>query len=489
MTGRLFGLPDSPTEQAEVVARIALPALRSGVAVLLGSTSGALKAAAALSPVLCGDPRAAPVLRELALGGVVADSVTLLARNPGARPDVAEICRRTCDRAEQSSAGWWHSRPWLAGLAGLAHLGLPDAPERVELALDAWEEGCRDRWVDTEGIGAVLVTLGVMGPRLRHASRLCRRLEGLHELPHAAFPLAAAGDRLALRQLAAHPDTAPLALAFPPDAAGDALARGLSISEAGLRALRLLMGHGLAEKPCRALVEQAAAQIISGEGDEVAARIVRQGISLLPVGWRGPLLVAENPPSIRRPVLAALASGGEGASAALAAMLAQSDELDWAAALPPRQPGVEDVIRRHCARQDPNSTAAQRACCTRMMLSLHAPPTALIAAQLRYGRPEAIAAALRSPQAVLLLADALRRRRIWRSDAAIYRFRQEFSAATGDGRAVLSVLASDGDLRVSMLAREALEGVPIPALVDHACPGTSGWIQDFRERGYLAMVA
>ncbi|MFT5683615.1 MAG: hypothetical protein ACI8RZ_004547 [Myxococcota bacterium] len=492
MTRRLPRLPGAPSEQAEVVARIALPGLADATAVLLESPSGVIKAAAALSPVLSGDPRSAPILRQLALGGIVTgsivtDSIALLARNPGARPDVAETCQVICDRAEQSSVEWWHSRPWLGGLAGLAHLGHPDAADRVGSALEAWEEGSRNRWVDTEGIGAVLVALGAMGPRLRRSGRLWRRLEALQEVPHAAFPLAAAGDRLALIQLAAHPDTAPLTLAFPSAAASDALARSLTISDAGLQSLRLMMSSRLSEKPCRALVEQAAALIISGEGDESAARIVQQGVSLLQRGWWGPLLAAMGPPSIRRLVLSALAASGS--TDALAAMLVHRNDSDWAAMLPPGQPGVEAVIRRHCASQSPNTTAAWRAQRTRMLLSLSAPPPALIAAQLRYGRPEAIAAALRSPDAIDLLSAALQRRRIWRSDAAVYRFRLAFSDAIPTHTPVLRKLAADRDLRVRMFAEEALLGLPVAIPVDHACPGTRGWIMDFQTRGYLSMAA
>ncbi len=490
MKTRLPRLPGSPAEQAEVVARIALPSLRSATAVLLESAPGSLRAAAALSPVLSGDPRAAPVLRELALGGIVTDSIAMLARNPGARPDVAQTCQAVCERAEQSTVEWWHSRPWLAGLAGLAHLGHPDAADRVSAALEAWEEGSRDRWIDTEGIGAVLLALGAMGPRLRRFGRLWRRLEALQEVPHAAFPLAAAGDRLALLQLAAHPDTAPLTLAFPAAAAGEALSRSLTISDAGLQSLRMMMSSRLAEKSCRALVEQAAALLISGEGDEVAARIVRQGIGLLASGWRRPLLTARALPSVRRLVLAALAaSPGECAQEALAVMLTHRSEPDWAALLPPGQPGVEAVIRRHCAAMSPDSTAAWRAQRTRMLLSLHAPPPALIAAQLRYGRPEAVAAALRSPDAVALLSSALQRRRIWRSDAAVYRFRLVFADSRAEHAEVLRLLAADRELRVSMFAEEALQGLPVPLPIDHACPGTHGWIADFQARGYLAMAA
>ena len=491
MTRRLFGLPGSPTERSEVVARIALPSLREGSVVLLRSPSDVIRAAAAISPILSADPRAAPVLRELAMHGRITESVALLARNPGSSPDVADLCSRACEAAEQGGGEWWHSRVWLAGLSGLAHLGHPDTVARAEATLDAWQASSWDRWVDPDSIGAVLLTIAAMGPRLRTFARFCRRLEALDELPHAAFPLAAAGDRLALHQLAEHPDTASLVLAFDQPSAGEALARSLSISDAGLRALTMLMSRRLAEKACRALVEQAAAQIIGGEADQTAALIVEQGISLLPMCWRGPLLLARNPASVRRPVLAALASTpGDGAEAALAVMLSHSADPSWAAMLPPQKPGVDAVIRKHCAELRPDSSAAHRARQTRMLLSLRQPPSSLIAAQLRYGRPEAIAAALRMPGAVVLLSHALKRRRIWRSDAAIYRFRCAFAAAAhGETAAILRVLAADRDLRVSMLAEEALHGVPIPPPVDHACPGTLGWLQDFQSQGYLALSA
>jgi hypothetical protein len=35
-----------------------------------------------------------------------------------------------------------------------------------------------------------------------------------------------------------------------------------------------------------------------------------------------------------------------------------------------------------------------------------------------------------------------------------------------------------------MLAEEALQGVPVSAPVDHACPGTRGWLEDFQSQGY-----
>lgn len=486
MTRRLFGLPGSRAERSEVVARIALPSLREGTAVLLRSPSAGLRAAAALSPILSGDPRSAPALRELAQHGRIADSVALLARNPGAPSDVSGICSRACDAAEQEGHEWWHSRAWLAGLSGLAHLGRPEAIFRAGTALCAWQGSRGDRRLETNSIDAVLLAVAAMGTRLRAFAPFCRRLEALSELPHAAFPLAAAGDRRALHQLAEHPETAPLLFAFDAASAGEALVRSLTISDAGLHALTMLMARGQGEKACRALVEQAAAQIISGDGNELAALIVEQGISLLTMGWRVPLLHACNPVAVRLPVLAALAStSGTGAEAALAVMLSHSTEPSWAARIPPLLPGVDGVLRMHCDQICRESPAFHRARRTQILLSLPQPPAALVDAQLRYGSKEAIAAAIRLPEAVVLLSRALKRRRIWRSDAAVYRFRCAFAAsARGGPSAILRVLASDPDLRVSMLAEEALQGVPVSAPVDHACPGTHGWLQDFQSQGY-----
>ncbi len=478
LTERLRSLSGGAAVRGDVIAQIALPQLRESAAALLSSPSRSLRLAAARSPVLRADPRSAPVQEEGALSGEAAPFALLLVRNPGAPPGLVALALRT-HRAIPTDGVWWRGRAWLASLAALAHLKLPAAAVVLEQAVAAVEAAQLPR----STLGPALLALSAMGPALEGAPRLVARLRALRGCPRAAFPLAAMGDEQALHRLVASPHTAALVLAFGPHRAQAVLSEGLALSEAGLAAFVLLRDRGWAGPARRALAERAAAALVRGQRGLLAAQVLLADAAAPQIGarWLAPLLTAPLPPDIRRVVLAVLTR--RGIPGAESALLADAMDVATAALLPlPGTAAVEAAACQFARAVRPDSPASARALRVRLLLALRRPPLELVAEQLRCGRTAAITAALRLPaeQGAAVLAAALSRPRLWCSSSAIYRFRSVFAGAeSARGRAALSILCDAADLRVSMLAIEALERLPIPAPVDPARPGSPAWIADY----------